>query len=249
MSDISESKGLATIPEIEVTSENFVKAFMLKRYGGFKSRVDIYALAEYMDLPVCFGTFAGNQRGGNRWTGYLSEGKAPVRMWENGEEVWRLYPKGTIVLEQQLRNSGREEDIRKLRFTTAHECAHWVMGYFREVDEDRQCAPGLISLEEQQSGQLSREQQVDRCGACLLMPRFLMMRALHEVNGGKRIPIYGKCVLSSEGDRTVQRLANAMRVNYMPMRYRLEELGLYEPHPIEELIDALLDRMRRDRRS
>lgn len=239
---MNELKGLATKVEMKTVCEQIIQNFMVEHHGRYTDSVDIFALAKFINLSVIYETFAGNQGGEIHREGYVSLGDTPVLMVEGGNLIYRTYPIRTIVLERQLKDSGREEDYRKLRYACAHECGHWLMEFYRPIGDLGKAAP--ITLEEQQDGQESREQQANRCASMLLMPQDLVMRALRTVNDGKKVPLYGEVALSSEGDRVVQRMADILCVNYMPMRYRLGELDLYEPHPIQELVDDLLARMR-----
>lgn len=56
-------------------------------------------------------------------------------------------------------------------------------------------------------------------------------------NNGEKIPAYDGYVLAQEHKYTIQRMADAMGVNYLPLFTRLKELGLFEMRPIEEYLE------------
>ncbi len=240
---MNEHKELVTNEQLEGVCEGFVTDFMKAHYGHDVQQVDVNLFAtEYLGLDVQFAHFAENQNGQICRVGYLSDGEIPVPVEVNGKKGFKVYPVKTVVLESRLRQTGKEEDLRKLRFTMAHECGHWIMIHYNTKDADEP-RPTKLSVEEQLDRQQIREDQANRCAAIILMPRFLMMEALQKLNEGQKIPLYGEVALTRKHDRIVQKMADSMGVNYMPMRYRLGELELYEPHPMQELVHDILGHM------
>ena len=78
----------------------------------------------------------------------------------------------------------------------------------------------------------------NRAAACLLMPRFLVKSILKEFTGGNTILAYDGYVMALEQKMIIQKMADAMGVNYLPLMTRLKELNLFDIHPIEEYLSA-----------
>ena len=68
------------------------------------------------------------------------------------------------------------------------------------------------------------------------MPRFLMLRVLKKYNAGNKVIAYDGYVMSQDQKDLVQRMADAMGVNYSPMFNRLKELDLIDMKPIEQYL-------------
>ena len=80
------------------------------------------------------------------------------------------------------------------------------------------------------------ESFANRAAACFLMPRFLVMRMLKQYNAGNKVIAYDGYVMSQDQKDLIQRIADAMGVNYSPMFNRLKELDLIDVKPIEEYL-------------
>ena len=149
-----------------------------------------------------------------------------------------LYPKGTAVIEKYLQRSG---EIGKKRFTIAHEGAHFVIGkhipaqtnaaFYSDFDGDMVYSKDM--LYEMMN---INEAFTNRAAACFLMPLFLVRRVLKKYNGGNKIIAYDGYVMAQEQKMIIQKMADAMGVNYSPLFTRLKELNLIEIRPIEEYL-------------
>ena len=82
------------------------------------------------------------------------------------------------------------------------------------------------------------EMFTNRAAACCLMPRFIVERVLRRYNNGNRIVAYDGFVMAQEQKLLIQRMADAMGVNYSPLVNRLKELSLFDFHPIEEYLHS-----------
>ena len=78
----------------------------------------------------------------------------------------------------------------------------------------------------------------NRAAACFLMPLFLVSRVLKQYNGGKKIVAYDGYVMAQDQKIIVQKMADAMGVNYSPLFTRLKELNLIDIHPIDEYLSS-----------
>ena len=159
----------------------------------------------------------------------------PLRVYEGGTVVRRVYPGGTIVIERCLR---REHESGRRRFTISHECAHYIMdravpsaAFHREFDNER-----IYSQEDFKNLFSFRETQVDRMGAALLMPRFMVHNVALMHGCTDRIPVYGDSVLRTADKLLIKQMANAMGVSFSAFLIRLRELGCLCYRPLAEYI-------------
>ena len=78
----------------------------------------------------------------------------------------------------------------------------------------------------------------NRAAACFLMPLFLVTRVLKKYNGGNNIVAYAGYVMAQDQKIIVQKMADAMGVNYSPLFTRLKELNLIDLHHIDEYLSS-----------
>ena len=210
---------------------------LIRQYLGAEADksycVDIEGFVnEFLGLPLLYRTFAEKD---SDKIGFISDGIIPLRIYKNGTIVPAVFSKGTIVIEKCLR---RENESGRRRFTISHEGAHFVMdrtlpqaSFHREYDNERIYTPKdlkcLFSF---------KETQIDRMGAALLMPRFMVFNILeaHSVKDG--LPIYGDCILRVEDKLLVREMADAMGVSFAAFLIRLRELGILRRHDVSEYI-------------
>ena len=153
-----------------------------------------------------------------------------------------VFPQRTAVIESYLLSP--KESARK-RFTIAHEGAHDVINrhipaqaspaaafhseFDPEMNYPRDMLKELLSV---------NESFTNRTAACLLMPGFLVERALKRYNDSRKVIIYEGGVLAQDQKFLIQKMANAMGVSYSAFRIRLMELDQYEVRPVEEYLHA-----------
>lgn len=222
--------------DIETLCEAIVKDYLKKKHYTNIQCLDIEGLVtEYMGGTIQYESFA--ELDGNR-VGFLSDGKTALHVFQDGKEYDKVFPRQTVVIERGLlcpQESGRK------RFTIAHEAGHILleryMGYeaqpvfHSEYDSKQNYSKEML----QQLFNLT-EMYADRVGACLLMPRFLVQRALKKHNAEKAIVAYGEGIISRKEKVTLQRVADALGVSFSACMNRLRELKLIEYRPIEEYI-------------
>lgn len=120
----------------------------------------------------------------------------------------------------------------------SHECAHYIMdravpsaAFHREFDGER-----AYTQEDFKNLFSFRETQVDRMGAALLMPRFMVHNAAAMHGCTDRIPVYGDSVLRTADKLRIKQMANAMGVSFSAFLIRLRELGCLCYRPLAEYI-------------
>ena len=218
--------------EIDELGEGLIRQYL----GADAERtccVDIAGFAtEYLKLPLLYRSFAEQD---TDKIGFIADGITPLRIHEDGTSCLCVFPKGTIVIERSLR---RENESGRRRFTISHECAHYLMdktipaaAFHREFDGERDYTPedfrNLFSF---------HETLIDRMGAALLMPRFMVRNvvAMHGCAGG--IPVFGDRVMRTTDKLRIKQMANTMGVSFSAFLIRLRELGYLSRRPLYEFI-------------
>lgn len=223
--------------ELDELGEGLVRTY-LKRSGirGLPRCVDVEGLAASLGLTVVYEKFAETDLDK---IGFLADGKTSLRVWRDRMIVPVTFPFGTIVVDSMLR---RENESGKRRFTIAHEIAHFVLNkhdpapeYQRSFDAERD-----YSLKEMKLQFNLGESQADKLGACILMPSFVIARALKDFNDGNKIRIYGDNVMAPEERIKLNKMAAQIGVSYTALLIRLRQHSLLDYRPLEEYIGATL---------
>ena len=233
-------KKYTTNDELENLCDALIQDYMKVRHYTNSHCLDIEDfVVDYLGLPIVYEKLAEEDHGK---IGYISDGIRKLKVWRNKNIKEIIYPKDTIVLDVFL---NRSEEIGRKRFTIAHEAAHYVLnkhiplqlsvstGFRSEYDGSMVYRPEAIK------DMLSlSEMLANRAGACLIMARFLVLRVLKRYNNQQKIIAYDGYVLSQDQKIIIQRMADALGVNYSACFNRLKELNLFEIRPIEEYLTS-----------
>lgn len=223
---------ILTYEEIDELGDGLIRQY-LGSDADTCSCVDIEGfVADFLGLPIIYRTIAEKD---SDKIGFISDGLTPVLVFENKRVVPKVFPKGTIVIEKCLR---RESESGRRRFTIAHEGGHLVVertlprvSFHREFDSERRYTASdfkdLFNL---------KETLIDRMGAALLMPRFMVYNVAKAYHTEDGIPIFGDCVLRAEDKLLIHDMANTMGASYTAFFIRLKELGLLIRHDLSEFI-------------
>ena len=210
---------------------------LIRQYLGKEAErtccVDIEGfVTDFLKLPLLYRSFAEED---SDKIGFIADGVTPLRVCENGAVVRRVYPRGTIVIERCLR---QEHESGRRRFTISHECAHYIMdravpsaAFHREFDNER-----IYSQEDFKNLFSFRETQIDRMGAALLMPRFMVHNVMISHGCSSCIPVFGDSILKLTDKRLIRQMANTMGVSFSAFLIRLRELGCLCYRPLSEYI-------------
>ena len=182
-------KKFTTYSEIENLCEAMIKDFMKRKYYTNAHCVDIEAfVTEYLGIPIVYETFAEPDPGR---IGFLSDGIRPLWVVRGNEKKQVLFPKNTVVLEKYLQT---QTEIGRKRFTIAHEGAHFVLSKHIPAQTDAYAAfHSEFDTEMVYSPEMLREMLSinesfgNRAAACLLMPKFLVLRLLKQYNGVSKV--------------------------------------------------------------
>ena len=233
-------KKFTTNDEIESLCEAMIKDFFKSRHYTNVLCVDIEGFVEeYLGIPIVYETFAEADPGR---IGFLADGERPLSVRREGMTQQVIFPQRTAVIDSFLLSP--KESARK-RFTIAHEGAHDVINRHIPAQASPAAAfhsefdPEMNYPREMLKEMLSvSESFTNRAAACLLMPGFLVERALKRYNESKKVVIYEGNVLAQDQKFLIQKMANAMGVSYSAFRIRLMELDLYDVRPVEEYLHA-----------
>ena len=197
--------------------------------------VDIEGIAYSLGLKVYYESIAEEDL---RKIGFLADGKTPLKVRREGKTVPFLFPLGTIVLDSSLH---RDTESGKCRFTIAHEVAHYILNrhnpqpaFNREFDAEYN-----YSLEELKLQFTMQESQADKLAAAILMPDFIVVRALEKEGAADGIRVYGDSVVSKEDRIRLNRIANRIGVSYTALMIRLRQFNKLEYHPLCEYTDRI----------
>ena len=223
--------------ELDELGEGLVRTYM-KRSGirTLPRCVDVEGLAASMGLTIRYEKFAEED---SDKIGFLSDGSTALRVFRDRRIVPVTFPFGTIVLDGMLR---RENESGKRRFTIAHEIAHYVLNKHDPIPEFQRSFDSERTYSVEELKQLLNwgETQADKLGACILMPSFILARALKDFNDGNKIRIFGDNVIAPEERIKLNKMAAQIGVSYTALLIRLRQYSLLDYRPLEEYIGATL---------
>ena len=169
---------------------------------------------------------------------FLADGRGALWIWQSGQRVSVVPPKGLIIVDEYLR---QEQNLKKRRFVLAHEAGHILMdrlgnnpvtsAFSQEFDAEQKC-----TVKELAAMFSIAESMATAMGVALLMPRTSVVRYVRSRGYEKRIPLYGDSVLCTCDRNVVMDAANQFQVSYKSMFYRLRDLKLFEPRELDEFL-------------
>lgn len=233
-------RNVVSFDEIEILCEALVKDFIKRKQYRDVTCVDIEGfVTEYLGADLVYASFDEEDSGK---VGFISDGKTPLGLRENGSRRMKVFPKSTIVIERALDCSPGESGRK--RFTIAHEGGHLILAKHMEREEAAFHSEYSATMEYPQETLRKMfcllETYANRAAACLLMPGFLVKKVLKKENAGKKLCIYGDGVLSAKTKGILQRMADDLGVSYSACLMRLKELDELEYLPIEDYISDTL---------
>lgn len=222
--------------EISALCNMLIEDFLTKRHYSNCRLIDIESfVTDYLGTKVLYESIAEEHPGRG---GFISDGVTPLHIIRDGLRQSVIYPINTIVIESAFT---RPNELARLRFILAHEAAHFIMrkhipgGY--KAAFHTEYTEGENYSEEMLKEMLTiDEAMTNRAAACLLMPNFIVDRALQKYNSGNNVCVYqGSDVVIPDPSKTIiQRMADSMGVNFSTCYYRLKELRLIDFRPFAE---------------
>lgn len=222
---------IATIG-LEELAEGLVRDFL---QGGEAKYVDIEKfITEYLGLTIKYEALAEEDQG---IIGFMGDGKTAIRVYQRGVPVLKVYPVGTIVIEQYLLRVG---ESGRRRFTLAHEAGHFLLSRMNRPKKAENCQEQALnhnfsSKEPMQKFDMT-EANADQLASCLLMPKVLVNQALEVWNDGKPLLVYGETVIPYDTRMKLRGMAYRLGVSQSALFLRLRKLGLIEQKEVMEYI-------------
>lgn len=229
-------KKRTSVKEISTLCEMLIQDFMTSSHRSSRRLIDIEAfVTRYLGAKLTYETFAEDVPGRG---GFFADGITSLHILRNGIRQNVVFPKNTIVIDSSLKHP---DEIARLRFTIAHEAAHLIMSkhipggvtaaFHTEYVEGGDYTPQMLK-----SMMTTNETITNRAAACLLMPSFIVERALNTYNNGDKITIYlgSDVVITDQSKRIIQRMADSMGVSFSACYYRLKETDRLDIRPLEE---------------
>lgn len=226
--------------QIDTVSEGLIAAYRkscsLKKFTHIN--IDRF-ITDFLKLEIRYAAFAEADASK---IGFLSDGGTPLKVYENGKAVSRVFPAGTIVIDKFML---RDSEKNRRRFTLAHEAAHFILArmqspvcrasYHMEFDSER-----AYSRKELMKLLSSTESQADMLASALLMPRKLVIHKLREYGVTCPVRVYDGALFAVADKPLLHKTAEDLMVSFTALSIRLRELKLIEKHSIIEYIEAEL---------
>lgn len=193
------------------------------------SEADVYDIVDLLDARLAIEYITPTRK----YLGATIFTADNLWIWPGNPYVQGMRPEkksfyaGTIIIDKDLNESKKEQDKFIENFTMIHECFHF--------DNHGPCFKHAVhmslSYSDRSTGKRSNnyalyriERQADYGAAAFLMPREAVKNAAREILGYRDIKLpFGQNI--KEPIRNVGRLFG---VNYSPMVYRLQEIGILE---------------------
>lgn len=229
-------KALTSFQELDTLGAALVRDYFRKTHRWNSMSLDIEGfIKDYLCLDVVYESFAEDDKSK---IGFSADGRTPLLVYKDGNPNVVIYPKDTLVIDRFLQ---RNEESGRKRFTLAHEAAHSILNrhvpmqmaagfrsdYDSETDYSREDLRRIFSM---------NEAFANRLGAALLMPLFLVEKAKKKYCGDAKILCYDGGVFAQKEKLSIQRMADALGVNYTALVTRLKELNLLDVHPVDEYL-------------
>ncbi len=229
-------KKRTTIEEMNAICTMLISDFLKKFHYSNTRVIDIEDfVTRYLGTTILYEDFAVNVPGRG---GFISDGVQALPVLRNGMRQFVIFPENVIVIDNSLKDM---DNLAKLRFTIAHEAAHFIMNkhvsgdftaaFHTEFVDGEYYTP--LMLKEMMS---LTETITNRAAACLLMPVFIVEKMLKKYNDGNKVTIHSgsTIVIPNESKSIIKMMADSMGVSYSACYYRLQELSILDERPLEE---------------
>ena len=227
-------KTLVSFQELDALGEKLIREYFRKTRCRNAMSVDIEGfMTEFLGMTVLNRRFATKDP--NK-IGFCGDGIHSLPVWAGDHIEETVFPEGTVVIEQELL---RPDESGRRRYTLAHEAAHEILRkhvplqaaecFFTSPGSD----PGY-SVSEYRRIHSYNEICANRLGAALLMPGFLMEKAIEKFNNGEHVIYYDGGIFSQTEKLKIGKMINALGVSFSAFVNRLRELDLIDRHPFAE---------------
>lgn len=228
-----------TFEEIDELGETLVKKYIEEKNLKNVWCVDAEGIAcELLGCKIVYAQFAEDDP--NK-TGFLSDGTTPIKIYKDGVSQSVIFPANTIVIDLPMR---LKRNYAQERFSIMHEGGHKIMGchsprLLHAYYESRFDKEYDYSREELMRVFNSCEIYANRFAAAVLMPRFLLDKALKKYNDGNYISIYGSYLIKESDKVVIQKIANRLGVSYTALLNRFKSLKMFNAKEADEFLGQL----------
>ncbi len=175
-------------------------------------------------------------------TGFLSDGNTPLRIYKDNRVQSVVFPENTIVIDMPMR---LKRNYAQERFTIMHEGGHKIMeshspGLARARFESKFDREYEYNKEELVRVFNSCEVYANRFAAAVLMPRFLLDKALKQYNNGEYINIYGSYLIKESDKKVIQKIADRLGVSFSALLTRFKSLKMFNAKNSDEFLGQLI---------
>jgi len=226
-------RGFVSNRELDELGESVISSYLKGNDSCLCIDIEGF-ITDFLGLKIRYVSFAEEDKGK---IGLLSDGRTEVQIYENGNAVGVVFPKWHIVLDKVLLT---DNEWGRRRFTMAHEAAHYLlerhnplmsMQFHRVLDSEKDYSGAelaeLLNI---------NETQADKLAATLLMPRFIVERALKKYNREKPVRVYGQTIMAPKEKLAMRKMSDSIGVSFTALFIRLRDMGLLEFRDQDEYI-------------
>ena len=228
-----------TFEEIDELGETLVKKYIKDKKLKNVWCIDAEGIVtELLGCKVVYAQFA--EEDPNK-TGFFSDGVTPIRIYKESGAESVVFPANTIVIDLPLR---LKRNYAQERFTIMHEGGHKMMEshsprLLKAYYESRFDSEYEYSKEDLNRLFNSCEVYANRFAAAVLMPKFLLEKALKAYNNGEYISIYGSYLIKESDKVIIQKIANRLGVSYTALLNRFKSLKMFKAKDADEFLGQL----------
>ena len=222
--------------DIEFIGEAVIKGYIRSNMGNISFPIDIYHFARtYLELAVEYRKLSDDGRLLGLTAYKDIHLKLPI---QEGKKVISVQ-RDTILLDSSLR---ADANIRRRRFTLAHECAHQILGRLEEEGTGHSfckdfAAGRQYSYSELKTAEDWGEWQANALGTVLLMPSAQLIIPLISGYEPHKFTLFGSRFNRADYQR-LKKLSDMFIVSMMTMAIRLNALGFVIHKPKAEYTEA-----------
>lgn len=216
--------------QLEAMADELNKRYDASRLTEPKT-VDVYDIVDLLGARLAFEYLSPDRT----YLGATLFRPGTLYVWPGNPYVKDMMPQeklfygGTIIIDRDLSEEKTEQDHFTENFTVMHECFHFDkhQASFKHSGHMSKSFSGYGENQADKKSALYKiERQANYSAAAFLMPREAVFRAAKEMlgyrEGPHRIPF---CYDSKD---IVKEMGELFGVNYSPMAYRLQEIGVLD---------------------
>ena len=200
------------------------------------SRIDVYDIVDLLGARLAFEYLSPDRT----YLGATIFQDGMLYVWPGNPyydgmmPTKKLFYGGTIIIDRDLNESTKEVDEFTENFTVLHECFHFEhhQACFKHSGHMSRSFSGYGEKQRDKTSAFYWiEHQANYGAACFLMPREAV------IAGAKKVLNYhgSRFAFASGINDEIKELGRMFGVNYSPMLYRLQELGIVDSRLVYQL--------------